>query len=33
MVVGPRMVEMVGNFGRSLKEGRVKLVMGVCAAA
>jgi SAM-dependent methyltransferase len=32
IVVGPRMAEMVGNFGRSLKEGRAKLVMGVCAA-
>lgn len=33
IVVGPRMAEMVGNFGRSLKERRARLVMGVCAAA
>lgn len=30
MVVGERMGEMVANFGRSLSEGRLRLVMGVC---
>lgn len=33
MVVGPRMAPMVANFGRNVKEGRVRLVMGVCTAA
>ncbi len=33
IVVGPRMGEMVANFGRNIAEGRVKLVMGVCSAA
>ena len=33
VVVGPRMAEMVGNFGRNLKEGRTELVIGVCEAA
>jgi len=32
MVVGPRMAGMVANFGRNLKEGRTRLVMGVCEA-
>ena len=32
MVVGPRMGPMVANFGRNVKEGRVRLVMGVCTA-
>ena len=32
-VVGQRMVEMVGNFVRNLKEGRTRLVIGVCAKA
>lgn len=30
-VVGQRMVEMVGNFVRNLKEGRTRLVMGIAA--
>ena len=32
LVVGPRMGSMVANFGRSVKEGRVRLAMGVCNA-
>lgn len=32
MVLGPRLTEMAQNFGRNLKEGRVRLVMGVCKA-
>lgn len=32
LVVGPRMAEMVQNFGRNLKEGRVRLVMGLAQA-
>ena len=32
LVVGPRMTEMVANFGRNLGEGRVRLVMGVFEA-
>ena len=32
-VVGQRMVEMVENFVRNLKEGRTRLVIGVCAKA
>jgi len=31
-IVGQRMVEMVGNFGRNLEEGRARLVIGVCEA-
>lgn len=30
-VVGPRSPEFVGNFVRNLTEGRLRLVMGVCA--
>ena len=33
LVVGPRMGPMVANFGRNVKEGRVRLVMGICTAA
>ena len=33
LVVGQRMAEMVGNFGRNLKEGRTKLVIGICETA
>lgn len=33
LVVGQRMAEMVSNFGRNLKEGRTKLVIGVCETA
>ena len=32
LVVGPRIGEMVANFGRNLKEGRLRLVMAVCDA-
>jgi len=32
LVVGPRIVEMAGNFFRNLSEGRVRLVMAVCHA-
>lgn len=32
LVVGPRIVEMAGNFFRNLAEGRLRLVMAVCAA-
>ena len=33
LVVGPRMADMVVNFGRNLKEGRTRLVVGVCKLA
>ena len=33
LVVGQRMAEMVANFGRNLKEGRTRLVIGVCETA
>lgn len=33
MVLGPRMAEMVQNFARNLKEGRLRLTMGICVAA
>ena len=32
MIVGTRMAEMAANFGRSLKEGRVRLLMGIGTA-
>ena len=32
LVIGPRMMEMVQNFGRNLREGRVHLVMGLATA-
>lgn len=32
LVLGPRTSEYVGNFVRNLKEGRVRLVMGICTA-
>ena len=32
MIVGARMTDMAANFGRSLKEGRVRLLMGLCTA-
>ncbi len=32
VVIGPRIGELVANFGRNLREGRVRLVMGVCEA-
>lgn len=32
MVVGSRMGPMVANFARNVKEGRVRLAMGVCTA-
>jgi SAM-dependent methyltransferase len=33
MVVGERTREMVENFARSLREGRMRLVMGICQTA
>ena len=33
LVVGSRMGPMVANFARNLREGRVRLAMGICAAA
>jgi hypothetical protein len=32
MVVGERLGEMAGNFMRSLRECRARLMMGVCEA-
>lgn len=32
LVIGPRIAEMAGNFFRNLTEGRLRLVMAVCAA-
>ena len=32
MIVGPRMVEMAGNFVRNLREGRVRLMTGLARA-
>ena len=32
LVIGPRIAEMAGNFFRNLAEGRLRLVMAVCAA-
>ncbi|MDP9096207.1 MAG: class I SAM-dependent methyltransferase, partial [Pseudomonadota bacterium] len=32
MIVGARMAEMAGNFGRNLRENRVRLVMGIARA-
>lgn len=29
MIVGPRMAEMVGNFVRNLREGRLRLMVGI----
>jgi hypothetical protein len=33
LVMGPRFAEMAVNFARNLREGRARLVMGVCTAA
>ena len=33
LVMGPRFAEMAVNFARNLREGRARLVMGVCRAA
>ena len=33
MIVGARMAEMAGNFVKNLREGRVRLVMGIAQAA
>jgi sarcosine/dimethylglycine N-methyltransferase len=32
VVMGPRFAEMVANFARNIREGRIRLVMGVCTA-
>jgi hypothetical protein len=32
MIVGPRVGELVANLGRNLREGRVRLAMGICEA-
>ena len=32
MIMGPLMGEMVANFARNLQEGRLRLIMGICAA-
>jgi sarcosine/dimethylglycine N-methyltransferase len=31
-IVGPRLAEMLANLARNIREGRVRLVMGVCTA-
>jgi ubiquinone/menaquinone biosynthesis C-methylase UbiE len=33
LVVGPRIVQMAGNFFRNLSEGRLRLVMAACLAS